>query len=513
MAILIKGTDYTTNDQVTAQSLDELVDNAVFATGAVDDTTIEINGSGQLALKAGGIPASSLSVGGPTWTTGGVVTVGDLIFNNPNPEILGNDPDGILYISPGATKDLGGNIVLYGDLQATKAGDIEFRDNTTLAWSFDNSASAWSANANSISTTGTISAGSVVAQSVTKFQAVKNAPSSWPTLDSTTVAAIFNADAAGTSAGISVISGNTGLARINFGDYDAEGRGGIVYDNSDDSLDIWTAGATKFSITSAGVATFQSLVGASGATITGILDEDAMGSDSATHGATQQSIKAYVDTQIGGSTALATVLGIGNTTGGTDIIVSAADSITVDTILETTSAAGVTIDSVLLKDAAITTAGDITTSANLYGDLYHSTLDTGYARIRYGVVGGTYYDIDFRADNGYLEWRLDSGTWESSLNAYINTQTGTAYTLVIGDTSAVVEMNNASANTLTIPPNSSVAFLVGTRIDITQYGAGTTTIAPGVGVTLRGLLDTALQYAGVSIYKRATDEWVVIGGV
>jgi hypothetical protein len=66
-----------------------------------------------------------------------------------------------------------------------------------------------------------------------------------------------------------------------------------------------------------------------------------------------------------------------------------------------------------------------------------------------------------------------------------NAQTGTTYTLVIGDDSKLVSMSNASSNTLTVPPNSSVAFAVGTRILIEQGGAGTTTIAAGAGVTIQ----------------------------
>ena len=96
--------------------------------------------------------------------------------------------------------------------------------------------------------------------------------------------------------------------------------------------------------------------------------------------------------------------------------------------------------------------------------------------------------------------------------ATINTQTGTTYTLALVDAAGIVEMNNASANVLTVPPNSSVAFAIGTRMDITQYGAGATSIAAGAGVTLRGNLNVNAQYEGVSIYKRATDEWVITGG-
>ena len=54
-------------------------------------------------------------------------------------------------------------------------------------------------------------------------------------------------------------------------------------------------------------------------TVSGVLDEDTMTSNSATSLATQQSIKAYVDSQIGANNELSEVLSNGNTTGGTDI--------------------------------------------------------------------------------------------------------------------------------------------------------------------------------------------------
>lgn len=58
------------------------------------------------------------------------------------------------------------------------------------------------------------------------------------------------------------------------------------------------------------------------------LDEDNMASNSATAVASQQSIKAYVDSQVGTIDTLAEILANGNTTGGTDIAVSANDDIT-----------------------------------------------------------------------------------------------------------------------------------------------------------------------------------------
>ena len=77
-------------------------------------------------------------------------------------------------------------------------------------------------------------------------------------------------------------------------------------------------------------------------------------------------------------------------------------------------------------------------------------------------------------------------------------------------------MNSGSANNLTIPPNSSVAFPTGTQIIITQQGAGATTIVEGSGVTTRSLDDNAIingQYVSVALVKRATDEWYIFGNL
>ena len=81
-------------------------------------------------------------------------------------------------------------------------------------------------------------------------------------------------------------------------------------------------------LTVTGLTTFASLKGTDTTTVTTIKDEDDMSSDSATALATQQSIKAYVDSQVGTVDTLAEILANGNTTGGTDIAVSTGDDIT-----------------------------------------------------------------------------------------------------------------------------------------------------------------------------------------
>lgn len=96
----------------------------------------------------------------------------------------------------------------------------------------------------------------------------------------------------------------------------------------------------------------------------------------------------------------------------------------------------------------------------------------------------------------------------------ITTQAGASYTLALTDLGTEVDMTAATATTVTIPPNSSVAFPINASIIIRQYGAGQVTIANGAGVTLRaagGALKTAAQYAALTLTKKATDEWFIDG--
>lgn len=136
------------------------------------------------------------------------------------------------------------------------------------------------------------------------------------------------------------------------------------------------------------------------------------------------------------------------------------------------------------------------------------------------TLTGTILTLDAApADQEHLEVRHLGGiinVFDDTQTVVINTQTGTTYTLVLIDADNIVEMNNASPNTLTVPPNSSVAFDVGTRIDLVQIGAGQTTIAEGAGVTINSegaALKLTAQYTGATIYKRSTDEWVLLGNI
>lgn len=100
----------------------------------------------------------------------------------------------------------------------------------------------------------------------------------------------------------------------------------------------------------------------------------------------------------------------------------------------------------------------------------------------------------------------------------INAQTGTSYTLVIGDAAKIITMNNGGASTVTIPAASSVNFAIGTQILIVQLGNGQVSILPTSGSTpavrAQGSKTKIVgQYGVCCVTKIAADEWVLFGNL
>jgi C4-dicarboxylate-specific signal transduction histidine kinase len=98
----------------------------------------------------------------------------------------------------------------------------------------------------------------------------------------------------------------------------------------------------------------------------------------------------------------------------------------------------------------------------------------------------------------------------------INAQTGTTYTTVLADDGKLITCSNASAITVTIPPNSSVAYGIGTQLNFAQLLAGQVTLAAGAGVTLNSegtKLKLKGQYAVGTCVKTDTNTWFVVGNL
>lgn len=86
------------------------------------------------------------------------------------------------------------------------------------------------------------------------------------------------------------------------------------------------------------------------------------------------------------------------------------------------------------------------------------------------------------------------------------------YTLVLTDATKFIKMSVGTANTVTVPTNSSVAFPIGTQIHIIQYGAGKTQVT-GAGVVIYSTPGNFLraQYSSATLLKCDTNIWMLMG--
>jgi len=120
---------------------------------------------------------------------------------------------------------------------------------------------------------------------------------------------------------------------------------------------------------------------------------------------------------------------------------------------------------------------------------------------------------------GYVLTSSGTGVaWQAAASSALSfdAQTGTTYTLVIGDVYGLVTLSNAGAITLTVPPS---VFTAGQYVNIQQIGAGQVTIVAGSGVTITSTGATsaspklAAQYAAATIICTASNTFTVVGNI
>jgi hypothetical protein len=101
----------------------------------------------------------------------------------------------------------------------------------------------------------------------------------------------------------------------------------------------------------------------------------------------------------------------------------------------------------------------------------------------------------------------------------VNAQVGTTYTFVLTDRDDLVTASNGSAQTYTIPLNSSVAFPTGSLVNLIQIGTGQVTVVGAGGVTVLSTGGTAAtpktraRYSVMTLIKAGTDTWYATGDV
>lgn len=110
--------------------------------------------------------------------------------------------------------------------------------------------------------------------------------------------------------------------------------------------------------------------------------------------------------------------------------------------------------------------------------------------------------------------RASIATLTAALAAVTVSTKSASYTLALVDAGTVIDVSSASNLVVTVPPNSTVAFPVGSIIELGRLGTGTVSVAAGAGVTVSsadGFLKLRVQFSTASLRKTATNTWLLVG--
>jgi hypothetical protein len=154
------------------------------------------------------------------------------------------------------------------------------------------------------------------------------------------------------------------------------------------------------------------------------------------------------------------------------------------------------------------------------GTVTSITAGTGLSGGTITTTGTIAIDTATTVDVSTAQTLTNKTLTDPKINLAFDAETA-SYTAVLANNGQVVTMNNASANTFSIPTNASVAFPIGTQINVLQIGAGQTTIQAVTSGTTSILSTGATaaapkiraRYGMATCIKAATDTWYVVGDI
>ena len=270
---------------------------------------------------------------------------------------------------------------------------------------------------------------------------------------------------------------------------------GAIVPTTDNDIDLGTSSLEFKDLYIDGTANIDSLVLGSGATVTAILDEDTLSSDSATALATQQSIKAYVDSQV--------------TAQDLDLT-SDSGTIAIDLDSETLTIGGTSneIETSATGNAVtigIPAAAEITTSLGVGGG------STNGVQISQGAIaiknGGTQSNIDFYCESSNAHYARLQAPAHSAFSGNVTLTLPAATGTLVGSGDSGTVSNTMLANSTVSFGGISLALGASDATPAFDLSDATNYPTSSLSGTISNaqLANSTVSFGGVSLALGASD--------
>lgn len=198
------------------------------------------------------------------------------------------------------------------------------------------------------------------------------------------------------------------------------------------------------------------------------------------------------------------------------IAVAGQSSIVADTHIDTlTIAAGTGITLTTNATTDTLTITNSVTAPNTFGTIVvsgSSNVVADSSTDTLTLVAGSNMTITTDASTDTITFASTGGGGGSSYSS-VRTQSGTSYTLVLGDAGDYIQTTSTTAVTITVPLQSSVAWAADTEIYFEQNNTGQITIAGASGVTINSseTLKSFARYSVLALKRVAENVWTLTG--
>lgn len=127
------------------------------------------------------------------------------------------------------------------------------------------------------------------------------------------------------------------------------------------------------------------------------------------------------------------------------------------------------------------------------------------------ATAGTKFSVQVR--NEVIALVSAAGFFQAIPPLGIVSTAASVYVIGLTDVSKLITSTSSSAQAISIPLNSTIAFPIGVQIDVTQFGTGQLSFSATAGVTLRRAVGVKIsaQYGRARLIKTATDTWLASG--